>query len=150
MSSMIYAIVHFPHRTEVLSEVSWYTGLVVLPEVMRGFIDLQHIIPGFLFLTVAGIIFGLAYQWTGALYSSMGLHAGAIVVIKLYGSLSRPTDAEPLLWGTDKLTDGWLPLVYILLLLVVFPRLPLGQPSRPAVLGPAADPAPAHSDHRKA
>ena len=89
VSSLIYAILHFPHRTEVLTEVTWYTGFLVLPQMLRGYVDLQHIMPGFLFLTAAGMIFGLAYYRTGTLYASMGLHAGAIVVIKLYGSIHQ-------------------------------------------------------------
>jgi CAAX protease family protein len=151
VSSMIYAILHFPHRTEVLTEVTWYTGFLVLPQMLRGFLDLQHIMPGFLFLTAAGMIFGLAYYRTGALYASMGLHAGAIVVIKLYGSSTKSTGVDPWLWGTDKLTDGWLPLAYILLLLVVFPRLPLGQASPPTIRASAdaTDPALAGTGHRK-
>ena len=56
------------------------------------------------------------------------------MVIKLYGSSTSLTGVDPWLWGTDKLTDGWLPLAYILLLLVVFPRLPLGQASPPTIL----------------
>ena len=89
------------------------------------------------------MIFGLAYYRTGTLYASMGLHAGAIVVIKLYGSITKPSGADPWLWGTDKITDGWLPLVYILVMLVIFPRLPLGQSSQPTVLASARDPGPA-------
>jgi uncharacterized protein len=151
VSSMIYAIVHFPHRTEGLADVTWSTGFAVLPHMLGGFIDLDHIMPGFLFLTAAGMIFALAYHRTGTLYASMGLHAGAIVVIKLYGSATKPAGVDPSLWGTDKLTDGWLPLLYILVLLVVFPRLPLGQASRPAVLASARDggPAVASTGHRK-
>jgi uncharacterized protein len=152
VSSIIYSIVHFPHRTEVPAEVTWYTGFLLMPQVLSGFVDFKHILPSFLFLTLAGMIFGLAYHRTGALYAAMGLHAGAIVVIKLYASLTRPTDVDPWLWGTDKLTDGWLPLAYILLLLVIFPRLPLWQTARPPSVARTApaDTAPVRTGGGKA
>ena len=78
---------------------------------MRGFGDVAAMVPGFLNLTVAGVILGLAYQRTGNLYRSIGLHAGWIFSLKVYGLLTRATSgANAWFWGTGKMFDGWLAL----------------------------------------
>src|SRR5262249_10685524 len=76
VSSAVYALAHFLERTEYTAPVGWTSGLELLPRMLRGFGDLQALIPGFLNLTLAGAILGLAYQRTGNLYGSIGLHGG--------------------------------------------------------------------------
>ncbi len=49
-----------------------------------------------------------AYQRTGALYFSIGLHAGWIFWLKSYKLVTQPAvGANSTLWGTDNLIDGW-------------------------------------------
>ena len=88
LSSMIYALVHFMESAKVTGPISWNSGLVLLPRMLRGFGDLDALIPGFLNLTLAGLLLGLAYQRTGNLYCSIGLHAGWIFWLKSYGFLT--------------------------------------------------------------
>lgn len=109
LSSGLYAIVHFFERPGAPATVEWTTGLVVLVQMLRGFGDLDALVPGFLNLTLAGMILGLGYQRTGSLYFSMGLHAGWIFWLKSYGFLTKESgQALSWFWGSNKLIDGWL------------------------------------------
>ncbi len=85
ISSAIYALVHFLQRVELAGPVVWSSGLVLLPQMLGGFADFQALVPGFFSLTLAGVLLGLAYQRTGNLYFSIGLHAGWIFWLKIYG-----------------------------------------------------------------
>ncbi len=115
VSSAGYALVHFFERTEYAAPVRWTSGLELLPQMLRGFGDVQMLVPGFFNLTLAGLILGLAYQRTGNLYASIGLHAGWIFWLKSYGAFTRPVaEANVWLWGTHKLVDGWIALVVLL------------------------------------
>lgn len=130
VSSLIYASAHFLQRPEPAGPVSWNSGLVLLPRMLIGFVYFDALVPGFLSLTLAGILLGLAYQRTGNLYCSMGLHAGWVFWLKTYGAFT--TDAAPTasrFWGTGKIVDGWLALGVLLFLLAIFKFLPL-RPSR--------------------
>jgi uncharacterized protein len=94
--------------------------------MMRGFANWEQIVPGFFNLTLAGALLALAYQRTGNLYFSIGLHAGWIFWLKSYGALTTDVpNANAWLWGTGKMIDGWLALVVLSLTLVVFTCLPL-------------------------
>jgi membrane protease YdiL (CAAX protease family) len=128
-SSMIYAIAHFFARAEAAPPITWISGLELLPRMLRGFGNLQTLIPGFFNLTLAGVLLGLAYQRTGNLYFSIGLHAGWIFCLKSYGFLTTETPgADPWFWGTPKMIDGWLALLALAAGLVVLARLPLQKP----------------------
>ncbi len=131
LSSMIYAIVHFMQNADLPGPVTWTSGLQLLPIMLRGFGDLHALIPGFFNLTLAGILLALAYQRTGNLYFSIGLHAGWIFWLKSYGLLTSPgSDANQWLWGTQKLIDGWLALIILGLALPVLLRLLPPKPGR--------------------
>ena len=125
LSSMIYAIVHFFARTSDPAAVRWTSGFGQLALMLGGFTDWQQIVPGFFNLTLAGFLLGLAYQRTGNLYFSIGLHAGWIFWLKMYGTLTTSAPgANPWLWGTEKMTDGWLALGVLASALAIFTRLP--------------------------
>jgi hypothetical protein len=98
--------------------------------MLGGFADFHALVPGFFNLTLAGVMLGLAYQRTGNLYFSIGLHAGWIFWLKTYGAftISAP-HAATWFWGTGKLIDGWLALIVLVVTLVVFIFLPL-KPAR--------------------
>jgi membrane protease YdiL (CAAX protease family) len=121
ISSVIYAFVHFLRRADFTGEVGWQSGLVLLPRMLGGFADLQTLMPEFLNLTIAGLLLGLAYQRTGNLYFSMGLHAGWTFCLKTYGAFTTAAPhAATWFWGTGKMFDGWLALVVLVLVLVLF------------------------------
>ncbi|HEX6370303.1 MAG TPA: CPBP family intramembrane glutamic endopeptidase [Longimicrobium sp.] len=126
VSSAVYAITHFMARAENPPAVDWLSGLRVLPTMLAGMTEVRTLFPALLSLTLAGVILGLAYQWTGDLSASIGIHAGWIFWLKFYGfTTRRAPDADPWFWGTGKLVDGWLALaalVVVLTLLVLAAR----------------------------
>jgi len=131
-SSMIYAIVHFLQRADFVGAVNWHSGLVVLPRMLAGFMDFQALVPGFFNLTLVGILLGLAYQRTGNLYFSIGLHAGWVFWLKTYGTFTITVpSAATWFWGTNKMIDGWLALIVLVAVLILFKFLPLGRKTEP-------------------
>ena len=123
VSSMVYAIVHFLESTKWTEPVTWLSGLAILPKMLRGFVDLHAVLPGFFNLTLAGAILAFAYQRTGNLYFSIGLHAGWIFWLKFYGAITRDSAGAPTwLWGTHKLIDGWLALPVLATTLFILVR----------------------------
>jgi len=118
-SSMVYAIVHFMNGRELdpAGSIQWYSGLEILPKMLRGFTRWDpnvagSVVPGFFTLTFAGMILGLAFQRSGNLYFSMGLHGGWIFWnLKFYRLLTTPVPgAKKWVWGGDNPTDGLLVL----------------------------------------
>ncbi len=132
ISSMIYALVHFLRRADFSGAVNWHSGLVLLPRMLGGFADFNALVPGFFNLTLAGGLLGYAYQRTGNLYFSIGLHAGWIFWLKTYGAFTTaPPSAATWFWGTGKMIDGWLALIVLVAVLVLFKFLPFGRKSEP-------------------
>jgi membrane protease YdiL (CAAX protease family) len=124
VSSLIYAGLHFLQRTQFAGAVDWASGFVVLGSMLRGFGDATLVFPGFLNLAVAGALLGLAYQWTGALYFSIGLHAGWVFWLKAYGFFFKDgTSGSPWFWGTGKLIDGFLALLVLSIMLCLLLRM---------------------------
>lgn len=131
-SSAVYALVHFLERTELSGSVTWLSGLELLPQMLGGFVDVQKLVPGFFSLTIAGWLLGLAYQRTGNLYASIGLHAGWIFWLKSYGFLTTAAPgASAWFWGTGKLIDGGLAFGVLLLTLVVAEKFLWRKPVSP-------------------
>ncbi len=113
-SSAVYALVHFFQKPPPPTDITWLTGLAVLPRMMRGFVEVEMLVPGFFTLTLAGAILALAYQRTGNLYTSIGLHAGWIFWLKFYGAVTvAQPGANVWFWGTAKMIDGWLALLVL-------------------------------------
>jgi len=114
VSSAVYAMVHFFARPLAPASVTWLSGLVQLGGMVGGFCELDKLVPGFLNLSLAGVILGVAYQRTGTLYFSIGLHAGWIFWLKSYGFLTRESAASShWFWGSSKLIDGWAALAVL-------------------------------------
>lgn len=131
VSSAVYAILHFLARVEAPPEVHWWSGLALLPHKLRGFGDVQQLVPAFFNLLLAGIMLGLAYQRTGTLWFSFGLHAGWIFWLKTYGfATDNVADAQTWVWGSGKLIDGWVAGIVLLLLLALLMRMLPKSPSQ--------------------
>jgi membrane protease YdiL (CAAX protease family) len=119
-SSLLYGIVHFMARPANPAAVDWLSGLRVLPTMLAGMTEVRTLIPGLLSLALAGVILGLAYQWTGELSASIGIHAGWIFWLKYYGLITKSAPgADVWFWGTRRLTDGWLAFVSIVIVLAL-------------------------------
>jgi membrane protease YdiL (CAAX protease family) len=125
-SSAVYALVHFFNRPPSPPEIDWASGLGVLAGMLQGFADVEQLVPGFLNLALAGGVLAVAYERTGNLTFSIGLHAGWIFWLKSYGALTRETaGAGAGFWGTGKLIDGWPALpVLALVLWILWKRMP--------------------------
>ena len=133
IASLIYALVHFLQHGEVTGPVHWYSGLALLPAMMAGFADVSALVPGFFTLALAGLLLGLAYQKTGTLYFSIGMHGGWIFWLKFYRAFTTDVPAATTwLWGTGKLIDGWAAFFVLLLALAVVCRFRL--PAKNATL----------------
>jgi membrane protease YdiL (CAAX protease family) len=131
ISAAIYAIVHFFARPENPSHVQWNSGFTILAGMLAGFADLHTVIPGFLTLTLLGVLLALAYLKTGALYLSMGIHAALIFWIKIFNAATNPAPTANLwFWGTDRLIDGWFTFLLLAIATIVFAKFPLKKPAR--------------------
>lgn len=120
-SSAFYAIVHFFSRAPDPAEVKWDSGFFILGGMLQGFLDFEQVIPGFLSLTLLGVILGLAYQKTGALFMSMGIHGGIVFGAKLFSAAANSAPrANVWLWGTEKLIDGWFAFMLMLGVTIAF------------------------------
>ena len=145
ISSLIYALVHFLQSAESGGPIGWSSGLALLPRVLGGFADFHTLVPGFFSLTLAGVLLGLAYQRTGNLYFSIGVHAGWIFCLQIYGQLTvQAPQTATWFWGTGKMTDGWLAFFALAATLVVFKFLPLDQ-RRPHFTIPSHSSSPSFS-----
>jgi membrane protease YdiL (CAAX protease family) len=114
LSSGVFAMLHFFQWPGTPSQSDWLSGLCLLPQMFRGFADWDAVVPGFFSLTLVGAILAFAYQRTGNLYFSIGLHAGWIFWLKTYGFLTRAADGHSIsFWGTNKLTDGWMTVMVL-------------------------------------
>lgn len=107
ISSGVYSLAHFIKKAEFAGPVTWLSGFELLPKMFHNG---TAFIPMGLSLFMAGAILALAYQRTGSLFFSMGLHAGWVFWLKLYGYLNFTSRPSSPLWGTDKLIDGWIAL----------------------------------------
>jgi membrane protease YdiL (CAAX protease family) len=127
VSSLLYAILHFFGRPESPATVTWWSGLALLPGMLGGFADVHRLVPDFFNILAVGIVLALAYQRTGDLYCSIGMHAGWIFGASAYGALTvRTPGVAPGYWGSGILIDGWMALLVLSLtavaLLVWLPR----------------------------
>lgn len=121
VSSALYAILHFFARPENPPVVQWDSGFIVLGRMLSGFTEMETVMPGFLSLTLLGMILALAFKRTGALFLSMGIHAALIFWLKLYAFATNPAAAVNVrYWGTEKIIDGFFCFVLLLVTAVWF------------------------------
>ncbi|HEX6745842.1 MAG TPA: CPBP family intramembrane glutamic endopeptidase [Longimicrobium sp.] len=119
-SSLIYAVVHFMARPANPPVIDWLSGLRVLPSMLAGMAQPGGLVPALLNLTLAGVVLGLAYHFTGDILTSIGIHAGWIFWLKFYGFLTKGVPGvDPVFWGTRKLVDGWLAFVALAVVLSI-------------------------------
>ena len=123
ISSLIYAILHYFESGKSTDTVTWLSGLQLLPLMFRNLGDLHTIIPGVLNLTLAGMLLAWAYQRTGNLYFSIGLHMGWIFWVKAYAVVTQITPtADKWWWGSGRMAivNGWVALPVLVGTLLFF------------------------------
>ncbi len=133
-SAAIYALAHL-----VRSPARFYlTGYAPLAGFQVLGASLAHMmspaaIPALIGLFLLGLLLGEAFLASGAIYLSIGLHAGVVVGAKSWRIVAPATDAIPRWlsgWGDTPLISGaaaWL-LIVVLLALIG----PLGRAARPS------------------
>jgi membrane protease YdiL (CAAX protease family) len=114
VSSAIYSLAHFMAKAGTAEPVQWFSGLTLLREMCR---QSPPLVPAFFTLFVAGAILALAYQRSGALFFSIGLHAGWVFWLKSYRLFFQPSGLAQAFWGSDNLIDGWVSLLVLLAVL---------------------------------
>jgi uncharacterized protein len=124
-SSAVYSAVHFIRSADTALPVQWFSGLTVLWGLLSHH---PPLIPKFFTLWLAGWILALCYQRTGALYFSIGLHAGWIFWLKSYSFLFRQSVGHSSFWGTDELIDGWLSFLVLAIIFVLVARQKWNNP----------------------
>ena len=128
LSSALYALLHFFEKPENPRYIEWNSGLYVLADMLRGFTNWNTLIPAFLNLTLVGLLLARAFDRTGSLYFSIGLHAGLVFWLKSFGFLTNPKlPNASSFWGTDKLVDGWITTLVLGLLFLLIDRSSLAH-----------------------
>lgn len=118
ISSAVYALCHFFGKAESPIVINWLSGFFTLGSMFRGFIDLHALVPGFINLFLVGAILAWAFQRTGNLFFSIGLHAGWIFWLRSLSLLTDKVPAAPsVMWGGSKMIDGWAASVVLLAVL---------------------------------
>lgn len=132
LSSVLYALVHAFRPSSLSASVQHDAGGAL--EALLGWCA-HAASPAFLAAAVGLFCFALlltaVYRRTGTLWTSIGLHAGAVLVLFSYGALTeRPPGGTPAWAGTRLLYDG-LPVMGVLLLgaAALWPRS-RGEPAR--------------------
>jgi membrane protease YdiL (CAAX protease family) len=120
--SLFYSAVHFvksPGGYEV-TEIRWDSAFQMLPHYFSALQDPERLAIGFLNLFVLGWILAWAYQHSGNLHMSIGLHAGVVFIDKVNGKLTEWTALYTQDWvwllgfGGDLKTSTLLLVVLIL------------------------------------
>jgi uncharacterized protein len=125
ISSAVFALMHFFGKPAQPQTVQWSSGFFTLGQMLKGFAAFEAFVPGFFNLFLAGAILTIAFQKTGTLYFSIGLHAGWIFWVKSHGFFTHAAPGASLwIWGSNKLIDGWLALVILAAVLALVHWMP--------------------------
>lgn len=90
-ANVFYAAMHFIRSPEqrFLDGLEPLAGLSNLVESFHLFQEPSKILPGFVGLFILGMVLSYAFYRTGALYMSMGLHAGWVFCVKTLGVFGK-------------------------------------------------------------
>ena len=117
VTSLIYAIVHFlkPDRHMELGNIEWRTGFKLLGSAFARLGEMQSFLAEFTTLLVVGVVLAVVRLRTRSLWLAIGLHAGWVFGLKLFGKLTDKSDAlhEWSPWIGNDLKTGLIPLVVV-------------------------------------
>jgi uncharacterized protein len=118
-SALMFAFLHFlkpPVGTVIAVPSHPLAGFELLGGVLHNYVDPRFFIADFATLIAVGVILAWARLRTGALWFSIGLHAGWILAFKSCGLLYRKVPDHPLSpWGVgENLRSGLLPLLTLI------------------------------------
>lgn len=124
-TTFIFAALHFLRSTDDLESgrVEWSSGFALLPELFHPFSDPVMLLAGFTTLFTLGWLLGYARLRTGALWMSIGLHAGVVFVKMGFAKFTR-RDELYLPWVGRELQIGIVPVFVLLVgLFIVWRRM---------------------------
>jgi membrane protease YdiL (CAAX protease family) len=124
-TTFIFAALHFLRSSgdAEIGPVEWYSGLGLLPQLFHPFSDPTMLLAGFVTLFTLGWLLGYARLRTGALWMSIGLHAGVVFVKMGFAKFTR-RDELYLPWVGPELQIGLVPVFVLLLgLFIVWRRM---------------------------
>jgi uncharacterized protein len=115
-TSLLFAFVHFlapPEGVVIADPAASLAGFELLGKILLHFTDPLFFVTDFATLFVIGMILATARLRTGALWFSIGLHAGWIAAFKGFNMLHRAVPVHELRpWGVgDSLRSGMLPML---------------------------------------
>ena len=138
-AGLLFAAVHFvrPANDAVLTEADGWVGFRHLVGSFHPFLDPGGLMPGLVGLFLIGLVLCYAFERTGTLYLSIGLHAGWIFglkAIRVFGDYSR-TDLGWIFGSSNpKIVSGvatWIGVIFVGLMVrnltLRRSRLTLGQ-----------------------
>ena len=114
--SVFFAAVHFlkPH-SPISDPIHANSGFELLGQIGVKFLHLEQFLGIFLTLFAVGVVLAYARYKTGALWLSIGLHAGWVFCMKTYNELTVRTDkVVDIMYGQD-IREGLLPLTFVIL-----------------------------------
>ena len=122
-TATLYSAVHFM-RPEIEfrpAEVAWQSGFVTVIATFQAFAATVSL-DSFLALAAVGIFLSLIRLKTGTLAQCIGVHAGWVLVIKVFRKMTDldPTSPWAFLVGSYDGTIGYLALGYLLVLGFVY------------------------------
>jgi membrane protease YdiL (CAAX protease family) len=127
-AALFYSAIHFvkPGDAAALGQLDAWIGIRYLAGSFHPFTDLTTLFPGLLGLFLIGAVLCYAFERTGTLYLSIGLHAGWIFSLKtlrVFGDFRR-NDLGWLFGSTDpKIVSGVVTWIGILLVGVAVSRV---------------------------
>jgi membrane protease YdiL (CAAX protease family) len=115
-TSLVFAFLHFlkpPDGAVIADPAHALAGFELLGKILLHFTDPLFFVTDFATLSVVGLILAWARVRTGALWFSIGLHAGWVAAFKGFNLLYMDVDGHFLRpWGVgDSLRSGVLPLL---------------------------------------
>src|SRR5713226_2147819 len=120
-AGLLFAAVHFvrPANDAILTEADWWVGFRHLAGSFHPFLNPGALLPGLIGLFVIGLVLCYAFERTGTLYLSIGLHAGWIFglkTVRVFGDYAR-TDLGWIFGSADpKIVSGvatWIGVVLV-------------------------------------
>lgn len=119
-TALLYSAIHFLARAgDPADPIGWGSGLTLLAGAMAHFTAFGSIVDSFVALALAGALFALMRERTGAIAAGLGLHMGWVTVVRATAATTRPDPHSPwafLVGGSDGFT-GWLVAAWAALML---------------------------------
>ena len=119
-TSLLFAFIHFlkpPASSVIADPASALAGFELLGKVLLHLTNPRFFVTEFATLFFGGMILAWARVRTGALWFSIGLHAGWIAGFKAFNQLYQPAGHHP--WGIAATFSGVFPLVTLGLTAVI-------------------------------